>query len=151
MGNLKNKKNNSDIDVEVEKALLNRWSENETTMMLQCQLTDQEILKLANEGSSLHVSIIQKESDLKSVINQFKAEIETYKSRLNLIQSCISSKKETRNVIVKIKYDWKEGLKHFIRTDTLEEIKLEPIEAHEKQTEMRLDDAESFFRGDSSE
>lgn len=105
---------------------------------LQCALTDEEKLRYGSEMSRHLNDLRQCEDSLASFKSQIKGEIETHEARINALSQKIYSGKEFRDVECEIEYDWEKKTRHWIRTDTGEIFKEEPIPECDLQEEMEL-------------
>jgi hypothetical protein len=62
--------------------------------------------------------VIKAEDSLKSFSAQSKAEIQGAQEKINLLAAKLSTGKEYRNVICDVVYNWDNGTRTYVRTDT---------------------------------
>jgi hypothetical protein len=105
-------------------------------LVLECVLTDKEKLDYSKTLSEKITEKQRLEESLKSVQTQMKADITSCEGTINSIADKINTGKEYRHVECEIKYDFKKGMKRWIRIDTGKEAKVETIREDELQEEF---------------
>lgn len=73
------------------------------------------------------------------------------RTKVSKLANIVTNHKELRDVTVEVKYDYDRGLVTKTRTDTKEEISSREITDSERQSELELQDANSFIEGRNEE
>jgi hypothetical protein len=105
-------------------------------LYLECKLTEAE---LKESGKKL-ADAIQKKTEVEARVESFKTqakgEIAEIDATIGKMSALVNNEKEFRNVECEITWDFKKGLKSFIRKDTGEIAKTEKISEEERQREL---------------
>lgn len=105
-------------------------------LYLECKLTEAE---LKESGKKLADGIQKKtevESRVESFKTQAKAEVAEIDATIGKMSALVNNEKEFRMVECEISWDFKKGVKTFIRKDTGEVAKTERITEEERQREL---------------
>ena len=111
------------------------------TRELPCKLTDEELLKYGKEFAESVNKLNRLEDSKKSYVSQIKAQIESAQAQVNLLSNKIATGEEYRKVECNIKWDWVNGEKSIIRTDTGEIVQTVIITEEEKQEQLDFEKA----------
>jgi len=107
-------------------------------LLLACKLTDDEIIEKSMEQCAQLSNLDEFEDDLAAVKSQFKSDIERAQKTVASLKTEISTRRTFRDVECRIVWDWEKKTKSWIRTDTEEEVKLQPISELEIQEELEF-------------
>ena len=107
-------------------------------LTLECKLTEKELKdcskKLA-EAISRKTTI---EDDIVTYKAQKKGELQEKEGTIKTMSEKVNSEKDWRSVQCEVFYDFGSGIKKYVRLDTGEEIKVENINAFERQQELEF-------------
>lgn len=112
----------------------------EIRVQLECQLNPKELEEAGQQLARFSNDKTAAMDRKKSFNAQIAGEIKEAEAKIQQYARMVSEKKEYREVLVKITYDFKAGKKHFTRTDTNERYKSLPIEPDEQQEALPLKD-----------
>jgi hypothetical protein len=108
-------------------------------LTVACVLSEQELLRYGMQLAAERPKEEQLDNELKEFADQVKAHKSKIKAVIADLSNRINQKKEYRSVECMIRYDFTRGDKIWIRTDTNEIVKREPIPGPEMQEEATLD------------
>lgn len=118
---------------------MNQKSEN---LLLPCTLTEEELLQYGLMLAAERPKEELLDNELKEFADQVKANKAKIKTKIVDLSNRINQKKEMRMVECVVRYLYDRNEKIWIRTDTNEVVKREPIPAEELQTEIELETPE---------
>lgn len=107
---------------------------------LCCKLTIKELLTYSEELAKDEIDRAEMEARKKDVADEFKTTIAKHTSNIAVLVRKLSNKEEYRQVDCYYVYDWENNSKTLFREDTGDLVKVEEIEAWEKQKKLDLDD-----------
>lgn len=119
-------------------------SEKKENLFLPCILTEEELL---NYGLQLAAERPKEElldGQLKEFTDQVKADKTKIKTRIADLSDRINQKKEMRLVQCSVIYNYERNEKVWIRSDTSEIVKREPIPAEELQQQLDFESTNSL-------
>ena len=108
------------------------------SLYLECRLTDDEMKSCSK---TLAESIRQRDqllADIETFKAQRKAEIVALDGTIAKMSSMVNSEKEFRDVRCEVIFNFEKGFKTYVRLDTGEEVKHDPITDAERQAEFNL-------------
>jgi hypothetical protein len=107
-----------------------------TTLHLECILTDTEKLIYSKEMAESVGFRARAEDSLKSFSTQIKAQIAGHDAKINLLAEKLSTGREYREVECEIVKDFKAKTKSFIRKDTGDVARVDELSESDLQTEL---------------
>ena len=118
---------------------------------LSCQLNDVEWQNRARELADAQEHYEREEQRKKDVMKQLNADLAVAKGKVSKLANVVATKREQREVVVEVKYDYELGTVTKTRTDTNEVISEREITDQERQSELELHDANDVIEGARAE
>lgn len=100
---------------------------------LHCHLTEQEVARHSDMLASKMLEQREAEATLDSIKKDYKAKIEKIDAHINELLRKVSKKQELRTIMCEWSFNWPDGQKKLVRTDTGEVIAEDQIREHEQQ------------------
>lgn len=107
---------------------------------LRVDLTEKETLIFSRDLAKVNQDLANEENIKKEVIAEFASKMSMLKSNIFNLSQKISNGYEHRSVDVDVYFDYKKGLKIFIRRDTKKVVAEEAMTDHDRQQEFPLKD-----------
>lgn len=101
---------------------------------LSCQLTELEWQNRANEMAAAQEKAEAEEQRKKDVTKQLGADLAVAKGRVSKLANIVATRREQREVIVEVVYDYEKGLVVKTRTDLNEVISSREMTTTERQS-----------------
>jgi len=117
-----------------------RIIEKTITKTLSHDLTDSEIANSQKYASKIFFEIEEKQEELKSISAEMRAEIKELKEKMRSLMDTIRKKAIEKQVECLVVYNFNRELVTVIRQDTGEVVENRPMQDHEKQMELGLED-----------
>lgn len=103
------------------------------TEELSCELNDVEWDNRAREMAEAQEKAEAEEQRKKDVMKQLNADVATAKAKVSKLANIVATKREQRDVVVDVKYDYSKGVVTHTRTDTGQVIKNREMTTMERQ------------------
>lgn len=103
---------------------------------LPCKLTQPELLAAGKKLADAMRRVAEAEARLETFKKQVQAEITAAEGEGNIARELVASEREYRNVDVEIRFDFSEGRKTIVRTDSGEVVREAAITDEERQLEL---------------
>lgn len=107
---------------------------------LRVALTDEETLSRAKDLAKAQQDLEETERSKKEVMDDFKSKVSRHESEISILSRAISNGYEYRDVPCYWDYNWTDGRKSLVRTDTMETVETEKISDWERQERIGEDD-----------
>lgn len=111
---------------------------------LPCKLNKEEILKYSLDLAKLNQNKFAIKDQKKQASSDYNAKLDKLDADIGIFSRKIASGIEHRQVDCYWEYDWKQGEKSLVRTDTMECVQLDPISDYERQEKLKLDQKEKI-------
>lgn len=106
---------------------------------LPVTLTPEEMAEKSKALARAQIDIEEQKLKLKDVNADFKAKIANLTSDIGVLSRAVSNGYEYRDVECEWHFNWKDGTKKLIRTDTEEKVREDKITTEDRQ--QQLDEA----------
>lgn len=103
---------------------------------LSCDLNDVEWQNRARELADAHRRTEAEKQNKKDVMAELNAEVKMAEAQESKLANIVATRREQREVIVEVKYDYDLGIVTRVRTDTNEVISERELTDDEKQLEL---------------
>lgn len=103
------------------------------TEELSCELNQVEWDNRAREMAEAQEKAEAEEQRKKDVTKQLNADVAVAKNKVSKFANIVATRREQRDVIVEVKYDYEKGMVTKIRTDTNETIHSREMTTTERQ------------------
>ena len=108
------------------------------TLLLECKLTDKQLLDYAREMALNYNRLTEAEGRLKAFKSQTADTIDTCTAKIAELNRKVDTGKEYREVNCEVDYYWDKKEKAWTRTDTWEVAKTDIISEFELQEEIKF-------------
>lgn len=115
------------------------------TEELSCDLNEVQWQNRAREMADAQERAEKEEQRKKDVTKQLNADVAVAKNKVSKLASVVATRREQREVVVEITYDYEKGTVSKRRTDTDEVIDSREMTDNERQGELDLLDANAFI------
>lgn len=109
---------------------------------LEVKLTEEEVLKYSRELARVNQDLASEEDKKKEIISDIANKINSFKTNITVLSRKISNGYEYRTVDVDVLFDYKKGMKYFVRRDTKETIEEGKLTDSDRQQELDFAKAE---------
>ncbi len=107
---------------------------------LEVKLNDKEILEYSRELAKVNQDLSSEEDKKKEIMSDIANKINMLKTNISLLSRKISNGYEYRTVDVDVFFDYKKGMKYFVRRDTKQTIEELKMTDSDRQQELKLND-----------
>ena len=115
---------------------------------LACKLTEEEILIYSRLLAKETEDKTEAENRKKDVASEYTATINQHTTTMGILSRKITSGQEHRVVECFYEHDWPNNEKTLFRSDTGAMVKIEEIEAYERQQHLKLREKEEAGKSD---
>lgn len=112
---------------------------------LSCELNQVEWQTRAQELADAHKTTESEKQRKKDIAAEINADVKAAEARESKLATVVATRREQREVVVEVVYNYDEGIVTKTRTDTHEEISRRDMTTQEKQSELDLTDANHFI------
>ena len=109
---------------------------------LPCKLTPEELLTYSKLLAKEQEDKTEAESRKKDIASEYTATIGQHATTMSILSRKITSGQEHRIVECFYEHDWPNNEKTLYRSDTGQMVKIEEIEAYERQSHLKLREKE---------
>lgn len=114
---------------------------------LEVKLTEEETLKYSRELAKVNQDLASEEEKKKEIMSDIANKINSFKTNITVLSRKISNGYEYRTVDVDVLFDYKKGMKYFVRRDTKETINEQVMTDEDRQQELDFKKAEKEKKG----
>jgi hypothetical protein len=107
---------------------------------LSVKLNDKELISYSKELARKQCEKVEKDERKKEIMAEYTAELKKFDADIGVLARKVTTGQEQRTVKCVWIFDWKEGGKKLIRTDTEEVVREETIQASERQQHFALEE-----------
>jgi len=105
-------------------------------VFVKYEFTPAEMMEIAGEMARHHQERKATDDERKSAASQFKATIDVHDAQLNVLSENYRSGYVYRNLECHVEFDFIEKVRRYIRPDTGEIVKIEPLKEEDYQTSL---------------